>query len=165
LVAQDGIEPTTLFTHNEDVARLNEAKFAALPRKGPGYKYPSKDTGTQQQIEANFERSGVGPLKTLALRTGAQVMLIYNVDVEKGLSNGCRGVVVAFSDQERTNNAGKKTPALPIVRFTHGITVVIHPQVHRIYAGDKELCSRKQIPLRLGTSPLCLLMCVCNFER
>lgn len=50
--------------------------------------------------------------ETIDLCVGAQVMLIANLSVENGLTNGSRGVVVAFHSDTPNEQA------LPIVKFT-----------------------------------------------
>ena len=48
--------------------------------------------------DEDVENSNTSPPSTrdLQLRVGAQVMLTYNIDVDKGLVNGSRGVVEGF---------------------------------------------------------------------
>ena len=77
-------------------------------------------------------------------------MLLKNLEVEGGLTNGTRGVVVGWSDHPHP---------LPRVRFTAGASVgagagaektverVIGPEQWRIEEGGKMLAERRQLPL------------------
>ena len=80
-------------------------------------------------------------------------MLLKNIQVESGLTNGTRGVVVGWSDHARP---------LPRVRFTTGtrggagagaestVEQVIGPEQFTIDEGGKRLAERKQLPLKLA---------------
>ena len=73
---------------------------------------------------------------TLVLAEGAQVMLIYNMNIEIGLVNGSRGVVTGFRN------------GIPIVLFKNGVEQAIgwHGWQLDSYKG----VARAQIPLRLA---------------
>ena len=86
-------------------------------------------------------------------------MLLKNIQVEGGLTNGTRGVVIGWSDHPRP---------LPRVRFTTGARVgaeaeagagagaenavekVIGPEQWTIDEGGKTLAERTQLPLKLA---------------
>ena len=80
-------------------------------------------------------------------------MLLKNIQVEGGLTNGTRGVVIGWSDHPRP---------LPRVRFTAGGRVgagagtettverVISPEQWTIDEGGKRLAERTQLPLKLA---------------
>jgi hypothetical protein len=86
-------------------------------------------------------------------------MLLKNIQVEGGLTNGTRGVVIGWSDHARP---------LPRVRFTTGARVgaeaeagagagaentvekVIGPEQWTIDEGGKRLAERTQLPLKLA---------------
>lgn len=127
----DGIHATQLFTINEDVDKMNADELAKLP--GTVRIYHAKDTG-------NFKQTSNIPL-TLALKEGAQVVLLRNIDVLKGLVNGSRGVVVGFDGA-----------SLPIVRFascneTRTLETVVWEQKG---TNEDVFASRRQIPLALA---------------
>ena len=80
------IVPTKLFSHGIDVRKANAEELAKLP-------------GHQVSFCAHDSKPiyyEIQPPEVLDLKVGAQVMLVKNLDVQKGLVNGSRGVVVGF---------------------------------------------------------------------
>jgi ATP-dependent exoDNAse (exonuclease V) alpha subunit len=76
------------------------------------------------------------------LKIGAQVLLIKNLDVERGLVNGAQGEVVGF-DRDRQN--------YPIVNFPDiHIKRVMVPEAWKIEIQGEQVASRTQIPLTLA---------------
>jgi ATP-dependent DNA helicase PIF1 len=73
----------------------------------------------------------------LELCVGAQVMLLINKDVEAGLVNGSRGVIVEMGPT-----------GTPVVQFLHGDPVLITE--HEWVSHDCPHVRRKQIPLRVA---------------
>lgn len=113
----DGIKATSLFAQNVDVDRLNAIEQEKLKtrknvftmRNGCKKSAASRGKGTQQFDVQNLQRlqesliKEVGLPLSLELRIGAQVMLVHNLDVEGGLVNGSRGVVIGFAKTSRDN--------------------------------------------------------------
>uniref|UniRef100_A0A2K5I2T7 ATP-dependent DNA helicase n=1 Tax=Colobus angolensis palliatus TaxID=336983 RepID=A0A2K5I2T7_COLAP len=77
----------------------------------------------------------------LQLKLGAQVMLVKNLSVSRGLVNGARGVVVGFEAEGR---------GLPQVRFLCGVIEVIRADRWTVQATRNQLLSRQQLPLQLA---------------
>ena len=122
---------------------------------------------------ANHLSGCVGP-KVLQLKRGAQVMLLKNLDVAKGLSNGTRGVVVGFRPpaaaelREASGSGGGGESKLaqgsarefPVVRFMlTGSTAsggskteerLVTPESWTIEQGGKVVARRGQLPLKLA---------------
>lgn len=113
-VGIEGVQPTRLFSRNEDVDRINVHELEALPGDPRTYKsvatylpLPGFSRDTLDICLSKFEKDfGVG---SLVLKPGAQVLLTYNLDVSRGLCNGSRGVVqsvdpllVRFIDSSHT---------------------------------------------------------------
>ena len=76
--------------------------------------------------------------ETIQLCVGAQVMLLWNLDIEGGLVNGSRGIVINF-----VNN-------LPLVKFLNGREVVIDYHMWEHEENDKKILTVFQIPLKLA---------------
>ncbi len=146
------IRPTLLFSKNSDVDAINEKNLAALNK--PLFTYtattlivapdPAADSGdpypTPDEIERCVQRldNDAPYMSTLTLCVGAQVMLVTNLDVEAGLVNGSRGVIV---DIRAADN-------IPIVQFRHGTPVPIESKAW--VSNDNTRVTRNQIPLRVA---------------
>ncbi len=76
----------------------------------------------------------------IVLKIGAQVMLVKNLDVNNGLVNGSRGIVVGFTDGQK----------YPIVKFYSGKEIPIKLDVWTFRLNANVNVTRKQIPLQLG---------------
>ena len=134
------IQPTILFNRRMDVEEINSSHLEKLPglsktfsaTTGPSKHSPSEILATSEKMD----KDGMY-VPILTLKEGAQVMLVSNLDLESGLCNGSRGVVVGF--QETTN--------WPIVEFKTE-TRVIEP--HTWESDHVPPISRSQIPLRLA---------------
>jgi ATP-dependent DNA helicase PIF1 len=83
----------------------------------------------------------------LVLKKGAQVMLLVNLDFERGLVNGSRGVVVGFT--ESAPGDPDKTIHYPIVQFTH-CTLTVRSWMWTLDVGNETKVWYSQIPLKLG---------------
>lgn len=142
------IRPTLLFSRNTDVDTINEKNIAAL--KQPLFSYDAKteilpdplnpmDPPTGEYLANVVQRldNDANYVPHLELCMNAQVMLIYNLDVEGGLVNGSRGVIVGFRDDR-----------VPIVQFLHGEPIPIEPQLWQ--SREFPVVYRSQIPLRVA---------------
>lgn len=129
-------EPPQLFTHNEDVDRINEQFLLKLNTPSQTYKAHTK--GNLKLVET-LKKSANAPEK-LRLKVGAKVMFVKN-NYEIGYVNGTVGEVVEF---DADTNA-------PIVKTTDGQIIDVEEQQWSI---DNEkgspLASYFQLPLRLA---------------
>ncbi len=142
------IRPTLLFSRNADVDSINDANLAALAK--PVHTFdaktvltrddPAADMPTGDFLERLVQRMDADSsyVPHLELCEGAQVMLVYNMDLEKGLVNGSRGVIVGF----------RETDGIPIVQFLHGDPVPI--EHNEWVSNDCSTLKRQQIPLRVA---------------
>ena len=136
------IQPTLLFSRNMDVDSINSAKLAELG--GDVHTYSVKTVSTGEQTHIDLQRTiekmdkDTNYVQELTLKIGAQVMLITNLDQEKGLVNGSRGVVTGF----------KELVNWPIVLFKNNQYLTIEENVWKS-EHDKPV-ERSQIPLRLA---------------
>ena len=150
LDVSDGIAPTRLHARNTNVDRVNEQELQKLP--GSGRAYRARDHGPQA---ATLLKNVRAP-SALTLKTGAQVMLISNLDVPQGLVNGVRGVVCGFRQPSRrpAKLGAGSSDLLPVVRFRLKSSAVVEqlvmPESWEIAQGDHVVASRTQLPLKLA---------------
>lgn len=138
-----GIKPTKIFTTNADVDRVNNMELDKLDDgKVQFYQYDLKLTifkfvKNRAHVEDRYIRNCIAP-RELQLCVGTQVMLLHNLDIESGLANGSRGVVVNFIND------------IPVVKFLNGEERVIgyhswdHEENNQLYVRIV------QIPLKLA---------------
>ncbi|XP_004629002.1 ATP-dependent DNA helicase PIF1 [Octodon degus] len=135
-VGRDGIVATRLCTHQDDVALTNERRLQELPGKVHNFEALDSHPELARTLDAQCP---VGQL--LRLKLGAQVMLVKNLAMSRGLVNGARGVVVGFEAEGR---------GLPQVHFLCGVTEVIHADCWTVQATGGQVLSRRQLPLQLA---------------
>jgi ATP-dependent DNA helicase PIF1 len=163
------IKPTLLFSRRVDVDTINEANLKALSGERHVFKAETvKDEKAPPAIRLNspevlraveISDKNSQYSNELILAIDAQVMLIHNLDIEAGLVNGSRGVVVGFTDggisyprsgsSNQTVGFTKDQSAYPIVEFLNGTRHIIEPYTWMIDSLDSHV-GRKQIPLKLA---------------
>lgn len=118
--ATDGIEATKLYARNMDVDGINSAELAKIRvpssyyamRAGmhvdAGRTHARDKEGAERMLTFMLEnlKKNLNAPERVELKEGAQVYLTYNLDVEGGLVNGSRGVVVGFSGGGGSTTAG-----------------------------------------------------------
>ncbi|CAL5220858.1 g2943 [Coccomyxa viridis] len=129
----DGILPTMLFTHCEDVEAVNAQRLAELP--GDSVRFAAQDTGRTEALQACQSKA------SLELKAGAQVMLTRNVAPGRGLVNGARGIVQRFCGT---------SIRLPVVLFANGLETTVGKERWTIRSGTAVVATRTQVPLALG---------------
>lgn len=144
------IRPTLLFSRNADVDMVNERNIAALAKPIHTYEArtvlmrpaddPALEMPTGEMLERLVSRldNDAPYTSMLELCVGAQVMLLTNLDLEGGLANGSRGVVVDFVPESGD----------PIVQFLVG-----EPRTITRHSWESPECAalhREQIPLRVA---------------
>lgn len=130
----NGIVPTRLYSLNIDVDRINQAELQQLVQdKNPPLKtYPTKYHSKVPQVKVIAKSMNVP--ESIQLCTDAQVVLTRNLDLDKGLVNGSRGVVVKVLDNS------------VLVQFQKGVLQPITYYDHQ----DEDLILFSYIPLRLA---------------
>jgi ATP-dependent DNA helicase PIF1 len=161
---ENEIRPTLLFTRNAEVDAINRKNMEALTGEeqiytaqtvvvdntaaarrsgGPGApttKPTRLASPTDPDVITALDRldSDAPYEPTLQLRVGAQVMLLTNMDQERGLVNGSRGVVLRY------------TPGgLPVVKFLSCEDTVVVDRATWWLADDSGI-GRAQIPLKVA---------------
>lgn len=145
LVNEYGILPTKIFSLNRDVDNENENELNNLVIKNPElefYEYELnynilKKSMKNFNIEEKIKKTCNVPF-TLQLCVGAQVMLMYNLDLDSKLCNGSRGVIIGFDNE------------IPIVKFLNGIKTSIIHKTWTIEENGEPIFEFTQIPLKVA---------------
>jgi len=124
---------TQLYTHNENVDRINTESLARIAEKGRTYEMESR--GARALVEA-LKSNCLSP-ETLELKIGASVMFTRN-NFDAGYVNGTLGKVTGFSGL-----------GLPIVETKNG-TMTVEKAMWEVMDGNRVLARITQIPLRLA---------------
>jgi ATP-dependent DNA helicase PIF1 len=90
-----------------------------------------------KNVEETIKKSCNVPF-SIQLCIGAQVMLLYNMDIENKLVNGSRGVVVGFEND------------LPRVRFMNGMILTIDYKIWTLEENGEIVLQWSQIPLKVA---------------
>eukprot|EP00026_Physarum_polycephalum_P002880 Phypoly_transcript_02889.p1 GENE.Phypoly_transcript_02889~~Phypoly_transcript_02889.p1 ORF type:complete len:819 (+),score=132.52 Phypoly_transcript_02889:146-2602(+) len=170
LPSDDGIKPTTLYPFNKEVSTENMRCLDEIA--ADQYDYFADD-----QVychKADYKKNLRFP-QELALKVGAQVMLLRNINAKLDLINGSRGVVIGFEHftkvydkkmnpfeqlepvenkrlpfpNDRSFRWMQKHPYLPIVKFVK-ITCIVTPEIFEVEVGQKIRADRYQLPLNLA---------------
>lgn len=129
------IEPTKLFTHNNDVESMNLSRLKELNTSGATFKMESK--GNKVHI-ANLVKNCLSP-EVLEVRKEAMVMCTKN-NFEVGYVNGTLGRVINFDADD----------GFPVIETSDGREIKIVPQSWSVMEDDKMLAEITQVPLRLA---------------
>jgi ATP-dependent DNA helicase PIF1 len=158
-IASMEIKPTRILCENVDVNDINQNKLERLPAEEIyNFKYKIKyNLDNYEPRVHQYMFKDVTKLcnaqPELNLAIGAQVMLLVNIDVKRGLVNGSRGVVVRFVECKTINNKGKeKIQYRPIVRFGNAekTEMTISHHGYEIKDGKFLIATIYQIPLKLA---------------
>ena len=138
------IKPTFLTSKRIDVDEENREEL----RKNPNelviykafdeYKKLDKENENEKEKENTFDILSLVSSKNLELKVGAQVMLLVNINVEDGLTNGARGVVVKLESE------------YVHVKFMTGETIPFERHVFPFERDGKVVATRSQFPFCLA---------------
>ena len=105
IVSSDSdLPPTELFPMRHEVERANSTRLAAL--QSPPISYDARDSGSAAPDKRKAVLAGMMVPERLVLKNGAQVMLVKNVDDQRGLVNGAVGRVLGFFAAPRGKSEG-----------------------------------------------------------
>ncbi|KAJ8040177.1 ATP-dependent DNA helicase PIF1 [Holothuria leucospilota] len=136
VVEQNGVQATRLCTHKEDVEQLNKIHLEKLNSESRFFDALDSDPQLCRHLDSQCP---VG--RKIELKIGAQVMLTKNIDVQRGLVNGARGVVKSFEPGQM---------GYPVVKLLHGTEETIRPERWTVKATAGILLTRRQLPLKLA---------------
>ncbi|XP_038222808.1 ATP-dependent DNA helicase PIF1 [Zerene cesonia] len=131
-IESDGILATRLCSHTNDSKMINNSKLRDLEGEEKVYSAQDSDNATSL-----LDMQTIAPTK-LVLKIGAQVMLLKNINVNAGLVNGARGVVVKFDE------------GLPVVRFKNKKEYTAKTERWYVKNANGSLLCRRQVPLNLA---------------
>ncbi len=137
---QSDIEPTRLYSKKDDVYEENMQNLGKLATEM--FVFTARDEGPHWALETKKVASWTNAPAHLSLKVGAQVILLKNIDIQQGLVNGARGIVVGFSE-------GTK----PVVRFVCGETITLDRATWTLTRPDDRhaaVATRSQFPLDLA---------------
>ena len=136
------IKPTKLYARNFEVDEINDRELDTLANDGREFYEYNMEI---KQINTNLNIDFIDKIKkncnapeVLQLCIGAQVMLLINLDLQIGLCNGSRGIVVDFIND------------IPIVKFLNGVEIPISYFIWDIEDGDEIILRLIQIPLKVA---------------
>ncbi|KAN0111673.1 P-loop containing nucleoside triphosphate hydrolase protein [Russula decolorans] len=102
--SESDLPPTELFPMRYEVERANSTRLAAL--QSPPVSYDARDSGSAAPDKRKAVLAGMMVPERLVLKNGAQVMLVKNVDDQRGLVNGAVGRVLGFFAAPRGKSEG-----------------------------------------------------------
>lgn len=123
---------TKLYTHNEDVDRINETEYNLLTNAEKVFEMKTK--GKANAVNSLVQNC-LAP-EILKLKVGTRVMFVKN-DITKNYNNGTLGEVLAFTSS-----------GLPVVKTNSGKEITVSEESWRIEEDGKVKAEIKQIPLR-----------------
>ena len=136
------IRPTQLLPLNADVEEINQSCLEDCCQNNGNevLVFPMEIELYDKKLKFKLDKfkKDCPAMENLNLVEGCQVMLLWNLDLDQGLVNGSRGVVVRFVND------------LPLVRFLDGQTRLIDYHIWELEEDDKKIASIEQIPLKLA---------------
>ncbi len=148
LETESGIKPTRIYTTNANVDLINEEELDKLDKDDINFfQYDMKIEllkfiKNRDYVIEKYRKNCIAQV-SLQLCVGAQVMLLHNLDLDEGLANGSRGIVIDFIDNK------------PQVKFLNGQIRVIDFHIWDFEENNQKLIRIKQMPLRLAWSITC----------
>ena len=137
-----------IFSRNEETNNYNKQKFDAIDSQVYTYKanigiyrnekYIEEGLTDRELMILDVFQKNCKVLTELCLKKGCRVMLMINLDFEKGLINGSCGEIIALDDTSIT------------VKFDNGIVEDVKLHKFEYYYNDILTASMRQFPLRLA---------------
>ena len=159
--SQEEIQPTKIFTRRDMVDRVNTESLEKISGESKVYTLTTMGKVNSDSIRNALARmdSSSPYVERLELKIGAQVMLLTNLDIERGLVNGKLGIVKGFNEAHNyeaqiTKNGKTQT----VQKLAHeSVEVLFKGHIHTTTISahawkleNNETISRNQIPLALA---------------
>ncbi|KYN05356.1 PREDICTED: ATP-dependent DNA helicase PIF1 [Cyphomyrmex costatus] len=132
-IESNGILATRLCSHVKEADEINEFQLNELKGENKVYTALDSDSSMTPMLDQQLPIPG-----KLILKVGAQVMLMKNINVNSGLVNGARGVVIDFKKD------------IPIIKLRSGTHYEAKMEKWTIKTSSGAVINRKQIPLKLA---------------
>lgn len=137
-----------IFSTNEEANRYNSIKFNMIDEPVKiftaqdgvyrGNKLVSENLTESENYILEIFSKNCRAEKDIPLKLGAKVMLLINMDFNKGLINGACGVIQRFNENSIE------------IKFDNGTTASIPRHKFEYYYNDRVVAERMQYPLRLA---------------
>ncbi|EFN61107.1 ATP-dependent DNA helicase PIF1 [Camponotus floridanus] len=132
-IESNGVLATRLCSHVKEADEINEFQLNELKSETKLYTALDSDSSMTYMLDQQLPVPG-----KLILKIGAQVMLLKNININSGLVNGARGVVIDFKND------------IPIIQLCSGAHYEAKMEKWTIKTSSGVLVHRKQIPLKLA---------------
>lgn len=141
-VFTDGdIKPTLLYSNNADVNYINIMEHNAIKDKGNNSNnYKISYTKFNYSVEKYLKDNNIP--ESIELCINDQIMITYNIDIETGIVNGTRGIIIDVSSDNSV-----------IVQLKNGDQEIITFQtvpIHDINDEKKQVINLNFLPIRLA---------------
>lgn len=137
-----------IFSRNDEANNYNMKKFNSINSEIHTFKatlgvYRGSDFITtnltkQEEMSLNIFQKNCKVNDIVSFKQGCRVMLLINLDFEKGLMNGSCGEIMSFNENSIS------------VKFDNGIEKNIEKYEFEYYYNDTKIASMTQFPLKLA---------------
>lgn len=132
-IESNGVLATRLCSHVKEADEINEFQLNELTGESKTYTALDSDSSMTFMLDQQLPIPG-----KLVLKVGAQVMLMKNINVNSGLVNGARGVVINFKND------------IPVIQLRSGTHYEAKMEKWAIKTSSGAIIHRKQVPLKLA---------------
>ncbi|XP_012223199.2 ATP-dependent DNA helicase PIF1 [Linepithema humile] len=132
-IESNGVLATRLCSHVKEADEINDFQLNELKSEIKVYTALDSDGSMTYMLDQQLPIPG-----KLVLKVGAQVMLLKNINVNSGLVNGARGVVIDFKND------------IPVIQFRCGTRYEAKMEKWTIKTSSGAFVHRKQVPLKLA---------------
>ncbi|XP_011858766.1 PREDICTED: ATP-dependent DNA helicase PIF1 [Vollenhovia emeryi] len=132
-IESNGVLATRLCSHVREADEINEFQLNELKGESKVYTALDSDSSMTYMLDQQLPIPG-----KLVLKVGAQIMLLKNMNVNSGLVNGARGVVVDFKND------------VPVIQLRSGTHYEAKMEKWAIKTSSGAVIHRKQVPLKLA---------------